>query len=129
VARVVVIASSELDRERLGEVLSPDDELIVVVPAVEQSRLDWLTNDEDTARARAADVAATIDREAPTRSSSAEVKPDTPAQLVADAIAEHAPDRIVLALDEGPDAPWLEQGELDAVPDEVDGTPIVRISS
>jgi hypothetical protein len=50
---VVVVASSEADRSALAEVVGDGDELIVVVPAVEQSRLTWLTNDEDDGRARA----------------------------------------------------------------------------
>ena len=33
-ARVVVVSSSEIDTEALADVVSPDDELIVVVPAV-----------------------------------------------------------------------------------------------
>src|SRR5918992_4980731 len=52
-ARVVVIATSELERESLDAVLEPEDELHVVVPAVEQSRLQWLANDEGDARAGA----------------------------------------------------------------------------
>ena len=45
-ARIVVVASSELDRDALASILEPDDELHVVVAAVEQSRLQWLANDE-----------------------------------------------------------------------------------
>jgi hypothetical protein len=48
----VVFASSEVDRATLDEHV----ELHVVIPAVEQSRLQWLTNDEGTARERAQEV-------------------------------------------------------------------------
>jgi hypothetical protein len=55
------------------------------------------------------------------------VKPDPPNQVLLDAIAEHQPHRIVLALREGEDASWLEDGQLDDVPGEIDGIPVIRI--
>ena len=128
VARVVVIATSEVDRESLAEVVEPDDELVVLVPAVEQSRLEWLANDEDAARGRAREVAHEVDRAAPTDASAVEVKPDRPTQLVTDAIGTYRPDRVVLALREGERSTWLEEGELEAVPDRVAGTPVVRMT-
>ena len=51
-ARVVVVATSSVDRSVLAGHLEPDDELFVVVPAVEQSRLAWLTNDESDCTGR-----------------------------------------------------------------------------
>ena len=128
VARVVVIASSEVSREALREVIAPEDELVVVVPAVEQSRLDWLANDEGDARARAASVAREIDAEAPAETEWAEVKPEHPGQLVLDAVAQHNPDRVVLALRTGDDATWLEDGELEAIPPSVNGVPVVHLA-
>lgn len=126
--RVVVVSSSQLDRDLLSEVVSADDELFVVVPAVEQSRLQWLTNDEDTARSDAREVGEAIGRAAPGEPSDVDVKPDAPAQVVLDAIVEHRPDRIVVALREGEEATWLEDGGLDGLPREIDGIQIVRIS-
>ena len=128
VARVVVVSSSQLDRGVLSEVVSAEDELYVVVPAVEQSRLEWLTNDEDSARADAREVGEAIGRAAPGEPSDVDVKPDAPDQVVLDAIAEHQPDRIVVALREGEEATWLEEGGLDELPREIDGIPVVRIS-
>jgi hypothetical protein len=52
-ARVVVVASSDVPGAALSKVVSPDDELRIVVSAVEQSRLQWLTNDEQGGRADA----------------------------------------------------------------------------
>ena len=126
-ARVVVVASSDLPRAALSDVVSPDDELRIVVPAVEQSRLQWLTNDEDGARAEASAVGEAIRRVAPV-DAKVEVKPDLPRQLVLDAIAEHDPAKVVVALREGEDATWLEEGELDGLPTEIEGVPVVRIS-
>ena len=56
------------------------------------------------------------------------MKPDLPRQLVLDAIAEHDPAKVVVALREGEDATWLEEGELDGLPTEIEGVPVVRIS-
>lgn len=127
-ARVVVVASSEVSREALAEVVAPEDELIVLVPAVEQSRLQWLTNDEDEARARGAQVAAEIEDDAAAEASATEVKPDHPGQLVLDAVAQYTPDRVVLALRQGDDASWLEEGELEAIPPTVNGVPVVHLA-
>ena len=127
-ARVVVISSAEIQRDALESVLDADDELHVLVPAVEQSRLDWLANDEDDARAEGERVGQQIGREAPGDLSSLDVRPDSPAQLVRDAIAEHRPDRIVFAVRKGEDATWLEESELGELPPVVDGVPITRIA-
>jgi len=126
-ARVVVIASSDVSREALEAFVEPEDELHVVVPAVEQSRLQWLANDEDEARSEAAGVGQEIGEAAPTEPSSVTVKQDDPVQLVLDAVAEHAPDSIVLALRDGQEASWLEKGEFRKLPSRIDGIPIVRV--
>jgi hypothetical protein len=126
-ARVVVVASSEVSREALGKVVAPEDELFVLVPAVEQSRLEWLANDEDAARERAARVGQEIESAASSEATSTEVKADHPGQLVLDAVARHTPDRVVLALRRGEEATWLEEGELDAIPESVNGVPVVHL--
>lgn len=124
---MVVVASSDVGREALREVVAPDDELFVHVPAVEQSRLDWLANDEDDARARAARVAEHVGSDSPTEPASVEVKPDRPSQLVLDAVAQHNPDLVVLALRRDEDATWLERDELETIPATVNGVPVVRL--
>jgi hypothetical protein len=126
-ARVVVVSSSKLDKEALWGVVSSDDELHVVVPAVKQSRLQWLTNDEDKARAEARAVGEAVAQAAPADASDVDVKPDPPQQVVRDAIAEHRPDRVVVALRDGEEATWLEEGGLDKLPGTIDGVPVDRI--
>lgn len=126
-ARVVVVTSVELPEHALERYVGPEDELIVVAPAVEQSRLQWLANDEGDARAEAERVGEAVARAAPTDADTIDVKPDVPRQLVLDAIAEHRPDRVVVALREGEESTWLEDGELDELPSEIEGTPLVRI--
>ncbi|HEX2427511.1 MAG TPA: hypothetical protein VHI53_06260 [Gaiellaceae bacterium] len=127
-ATVVVVASSEVDRSILADHVDPEDELHVVIPAVEQSRLQWLTNDEDSARVRAREVGDEIAREAPVAEASVDVKGDVPSQAVLDAIAEHNPDRILLVLRTGEDATWLEEGELAQVPGEIAGVPVTHVT-
>ena len=60
-ARVVVVSSSEIEPGALSDVVSADDELHIVVPAVEQSRLQWLANDEGDARKDAAAVGESVE--------------------------------------------------------------------
>ena len=126
-ARIVVVSSSEIGRDALSDAVAPDDELVVVVPAVEQSRLQWLTNDEDDARREAQAVGEAVARAAPGDTAGVEVKPDPPRQVVSDAIAEHRPDRVLVALRDGEEATWLEEAELDQLPSEIDGVPVARI--
>jgi hypothetical protein len=126
-SRVVVISSSEIPRDTLAGAVSPEDEVHVVVPAVEQSRLQWLFNDEDKARAQALRIGRSIAHAAPGDAVDVEAKPDPPQQAVRDAIAEFRPDRIVLALREGEDASWMEEGELHDAPHRIDGVPVERI--
>jgi hypothetical protein len=127
-ARVIVVTSVEIDPNLLAEVISPDDDLRVVVPAVDQSRLQWLTNDEGDTRNDALVVGESVGDAAPLEPESVDVKPDAPSQVLLDAIAEHRPDRIVVALRDGANASWLEDGQLGRVPSEIDGVPVVRIS-
>ena len=126
-SRVVVVASSAVPRPLLEETLEPGDELHVVVPAVEQSRLQWLANDDDDARSEADRVGRKIGRAAATDPSSIDIKPEPPGQLVRDAIAEYDPDSIILALRDGEEATWLEGGELSAAPSHIDGIPVTRV--
>jgi hypothetical protein len=127
VTRVVVVSSSEIARDALAHVVGADDELFVVVPAVEQSRLQWLANDEGDARNEARAVGQAVADAAPANASEIEVKPDPPHQVVRDAIAEHRPDRVLVALREGEEATWLEEHDVDTLPAEIDGVPLERI--
>jgi hypothetical protein len=127
VSRIVVVSTTEVQPGALDEVVDPGDELIVVAPAVEQSRLDWLANDEDEARRRAREVGEAISEEAPTAAAAIEVNPETPRQAVLDAIGEHRPDRVIVVLRDGDDASWMEEGELGDVPGEIGGVPITCI--
>ncbi|MFN0156145.1 MAG: hypothetical protein ACKVUT_17365 [Gaiella sp.] len=124
--RVVLILTQEPDDTELDEIVSPGDEVHVIAPAVTQSRLQWLTNAEDQPRADAARLAEVTAAKAPAPITSAEERPDAPAQVVEDAIREYRPDRLVVVLRPETEASWLESGELDRIPDEFEGVPIER---
>jgi hypothetical protein len=126
-ARVVVVATSPVARSELGAHVDPGDELAVVAPAVEQSRLDWLANDEGKARERAQSIGESIAARAPADAQVVEVKPDSPSQAVRDAVAEHAPDRVLVVLRGGEDATWLEDGQAERIPDEIGGVPVTVV--
>jgi hypothetical protein len=126
-ARVVVVATSPVAREELVEHVEPGDELAVVAPAVEQSRLDWLANDEGKARERAQLIGESIAARAPAEAPAVEVTPESPSQAVLDAVAEHQPDRVVVVLRGGEDATWLEDGQADRIPDEIGGVPVTVV--
>jgi hypothetical protein len=98
---------------------------VVVAPAVEQSRLDWLANNEDHARATAQAVGESVAAETTADASVVEVKPDTPQQVMRDAVAQHDPDRIVAIVRRGENATWLEDG--DAIPDAIAGVPVTLV--
>ena len=124
-ARIVVVATSPIDREALADHVDPSDEVVVVAPAVEQSRLDWLTNDEGEARGHAQAVGETVAEEAPADAETVEVTPDPPSRAVRDAIAEHDPDRIVAVVRKGEDATWLE--DADRIPGHLAGVPVTLV--
>jgi len=124
-AKVVVVATTPVHRDSLADHIDASDELVVVAPAVEQSRLDWLANDEGDARASAQAVGESVAAEAPTDVSDVEVKPDPPKQVVRDAVAEHHPDRIIAVVRRGEDASWLEDG--DSIPETIDGVPVALV--
>ena len=89
--------------------------------------LQWLPHPEDDARAEAQVVGDAVAKDAPADASEVDVKPDPPQQVVRDAIAEHQPDRVLVALRDGEEASWLEEGGLDELPAEIDGVPVDRI--
>jgi hypothetical protein len=126
-ARIVVVATSPVARAELAQHVEPDDELAVVAPAVEQSRLQWLASDEDPAREQAREVAESVAARAPAEAEAVDVKPDPPSQVVLDAIAEHDPDRVLVVVRSGEDATWLESGEAGRIPDEVGGVPVALV--
>lgn len=115
--RILVVATAPVREESLrgrvrAEAGSEDAEVRVVAPAAEISRLDWLTNDEQEARAaageRALDAGFAVAPEA--RSVDAEVGDTDPVQAIEDALREFPAEELVLVTHPDEDAGWLEEG-------------------
>jgi hypothetical protein len=117
--RNVLVVSSVADPPReLDEALGDDlGEVRVVAPAVEQSRLQWLMNAEDDARAEAErtaeEVASAAEGEA--ERVEAEVGDSDPLLAVEDALRTFAADEIVVVTRTGEDASWLEEGAAETI--------------
>jgi hypothetical protein len=129
VVTTVVADEAEL-QEQLREVLGDDVAAVrVVAPAAKLSWLDWLTNDEDRARADARKAAG---RAADAIGGDADVRVDRTsqdsdaAQAVADALRNFPADQIVVLTRPGEDASWLED-EAVRVSFEAFGVPVRQV--
>jgi ABC-type sugar transport system substrate-binding protein len=133
--RILVVTTDVPDEARLGQRLRdeipPGAELRVVSPATKVSPLDWLTGDEDDARAEAAEAA---ERAAAALEGKADVEVDRTAhstdaaENVRDALRQFQPDEIVVVTEAGGDDTWLEE---DAVREALaaPGVPVRRVQA
>lgn len=88
----------------------PDAEVLVVAPASELSRLDWLANAEDDARGRARERAEGIAEAAPTDDVDSRVGDSDPVQAIEDALRAFPADELLIVTRREEDAGWLESG-------------------
>ena len=105
-AEVTDGALRDLVRSRGGD----EAETLVVAPASEISRLDWLTNAEDDARDEAASLAETTAEATPTEDVQASVGDSDPVKAIEDALRTFAADEIVVVTRPDDQAGWLEEG-------------------
>jgi hypothetical protein len=109
--KVLVVTTVGADESELRGELHDAEEIRVVAPAAKISRLDWLTNAEDDARAEAEEAA---DEVAGAASGEARVQVDSTSQNtdaaenVADALRNFPADEIVVLTRPGEEASWLE---------------------
>ena len=112
--RLLVVITSEIPHDVLRELVrsraGEDAEMLVVAPASEISRLDWLTNAEDDARAQASELAATTAEATPTEDIEARVGDSDPVKAIEDALRTFAADEILLVTRPDEQAGWLEAG-------------------
>ncbi len=124
---VLVISSVERPvavlRKALGDGV---DELKVVVPAVKQSRLQWLTNADDDAREQAEGAAASID-DATSDAVEAEAGDSDPLQAAEDALAEFEADELVVVTRPDEEATWLEEGRAADIEQRFPGLEVTRL--
>ena len=130
--RVLVVTTEPIERDvldaRVGEHLGDErPEIKVVAPAAKISRLDWLTNDEDEARAQAAAVAEQSAAELPDAApAEAEVGDTDPVQAIEDALREWPADEVLVVTPPDEEATWLEQGAGEEAQSRF-GVPVVQL--
>lgn len=126
---VLVISSSEHPVEELKAALGDDvGELRVVVPAVRQSRLQWLTNAEDDAREHADAAASTIADELPASVTEASAGDADPLQAAKDALREFPADEVVVVTRPDEEATWLEEGASGEIARALGGVKVTRLT-
>lgn len=109
--KVLVVTTVTADESELRGELADADEIRVVAPAAKISRLDWLTNAEDDARAEAEQAAEDV-ADAAAGDARVQVDPTSQntdaAENVTDALRNFPADEIVVLTRPGEDATWLE---------------------
>ena len=115
---MLVVSSVADPPDELQAALGGDvGKIHVVAPAVQQSRLQWLTNAEDAARAEAErtaeEVAAATEGEA--EQVEAEAGDSDPLLAVEDALRTFDADEIVVVTRTGEEASWLEEGAAETI--------------
>ena len=124
---VLVITSVERPVAAIRKALGDDvDELRIVVPAVKQSRLQWLTNADDDAREEAEDAAASIGDTTPSNVETQAGDSD-PLQAAEDALAEFEADELVVVTHPDEEASWLEEGRAADIEKSFPGLKVTRL--
>jgi hypothetical protein len=125
---VLVISSVERPAAALREALGGDvDELRVVVPAVRQSRLQWLTNADDDVRERAEDAASAIAGALPAEDAESTAGDPDPLQATEDALREFEADELVVVTRPDEEASWLEEGRAADIERSFPGLKVTRL--
>lgn len=125
---VLVVTSSEWPIAELRAVLGDDvGELRVVVPAVRQSRLQWLTNADDDARERAEDAASSIGAALPSQDAETSAGDSDPLLAVRDALAEFDADEVVVVTRPDEEATWLEERSKEDLAQALNGLEVTRV--
>jgi hypothetical protein len=117
-ARVLVVAASGVPPERvapaIGDRIEPDAVVRVVGTASGLSRLDWLANDEDGARAAAVERAEALAEAIPQAEVESTQGDTDPLLAIEDEVRLFEPTRIVVVTRPDDDATWLESGVADS---------------
>ena len=112
--RLLVVVTTDVQeatlRAHVRRLAGEDAELLVVAPASDISRLDWLTNAEDDARAEAGSLADKTAEATPTTDVEAQVGDSDPVKAIEDALREFTADEVLIVTRPDDDASWLEEG-------------------
>jgi hypothetical protein len=112
--RLLVVVTTEVSDATVKELVrrssGEDAEVRVLAPASGISRLDWLTNAEDDARADAGSLADKTAEAAPTADVQARVGDSDPVKAIEDALREFPADEVLVITGPNDEASWLESG-------------------
>jgi hypothetical protein len=129
VRRILVVTTVPVPGDRLRAELGArgdgDVEVRVISPASDVSRLEWLANDEDDARAEAERKAEQTARSADARVVDAGVGDPDPLKAIEDALREWPADEVVVITPPEDEANWLES-DADEVRERF-GAPITHL--
>lgn len=116
--RLLVVATASVSPDALRSSVQAhageEAETLVVAPASDISRLDWLTNAEDDARTEAADRADELAEAVPTDDVESRVGDSDPLTAIEDALRTFPADELIVVTATDEDAAWLEQGSGEA---------------
>jgi len=124
---VLVVSPVELAAPAIQSLVGDDAVTMVVVPAVRQSRLQWLANDEDRARAVAERASERLAENTPGATITARAGDPDPLRAIEDALAEFAADEILVVTRPGEQATWLETPAAEEGPSAVRGVPVTHV--
>ena len=115
--RLLVVATASVPavdlRRSVRAHAGEDAEMLVVAPASDISRLDWLTNAEDDARTEAAERADELADAAPTEDIQSRVGDSDPLKAIEDALRTFPADELIIVTVPDEDASWLEKGSAE----------------
>jgi hypothetical protein len=116
--RLLVVVTAEVAggtvRDFVRRSAGEDAEVRVVAPASDISRLDWLTNAEDDARANADSLADKTAEAVPTSDVDAQVGDSDPVRAIEDALREFPADEVLVITRSDDEASWLAAGSGEA---------------
>ena len=91
------------------------------MPAVHQSRLQWLTNADDDARERADQAATSLADALPSQETEASAGDSDPLLAAEDALRDFAADEVVVVTRPDEEATWLEEGNSELIAQRLGG--------
>jgi hypothetical protein len=119
--RLLVVATASVPATALRTAVrthaGEDAEMLVVAPASDISRLDWLTNAEDDARTDAAERADELAEAAPAENVESRVGDSDPVKAIEDALGTFPADELIVVTLPDEDAAWLEKGSAETALD------------
>jgi hypothetical protein len=131
--KLLVVATAPVSAGRLKEAVRShsgvDAEIRIVAPASDVSPLQWLANDEDSAREEAAQVADNAQRAVRPEAArtESEVGDTDPVQAIEDALRTFPADEVLVVTRRNDEPGWLEQDFAEEARERF-GVPVTRLT-